>query len=65
MPEAIPANDGKADKRCEQEESPSHFYNPGLDPLHFEELGPIEIHFFDGLDERLIQIIRCWSICSV
>jgi hypothetical protein len=36
----------------EQEESQSDFHNSGFDPLHGQELGPIELYFFGGLEER-------------
>ena len=41
----------------EQEESQSDFHNSGFDPLRGQELGPIELYFLGGLDERPIQII--------
>jgi hypothetical protein len=40
----------------EQEESQSDFDNSGFDPLQRQELWPIELYFFGGLDERPIQI---------
>src|SRR5260221_3361881 len=58
VPDPFPANDGKTDERCEQEEYHSDFRNLGLDP--FPELWPIKLGFVDGLDEIPIQIIQCW-----
>lgn len=56
VPDAIPANDGKAGKHREQEESQTDF----RDPFYFSELWPIELCFFSSRDDHLIQIIRCW-----
>jgi hypothetical protein len=50
------ANEGE---QCREEDaSKSDFANPGFDPFYRKELRPITLHFFGGLDQRPIQIIR-------
>jgi hypothetical protein len=40
----------EGEERGEQEEPESDFHNPGFDPLHWQALRPVKLHFFDGLD---------------
>jgi hypothetical protein len=41
-----------------QQESKNDFRDSSFDPLPRQELGPIEVHFFGGLGERPLQIVR-------
>jgi len=50
----------EGEKCCEEDESNNDFADPGFDPFYRQELRPIKPHFFGGLDERPVQIIRCW-----
>jgi len=55
--ETDPANDGKADERCEQQKAKADFLNYGLDALPLSEFQPTKLCSYSGLEETRMQVI--------